>query len=346
MKKTILIIILATIISVTANAQLAVVESGQIQIGNILSSQTINSTATVNIWGIENLNPGNTKGSISFGPGTSSGIMGDGGKGTLSWQADNGFEFLSGSGKSAMTYSSVGNSLLFTSNLRAPSFITSSDIRLKTNVTSIDDSFRRLMDLTPICYELANSESEAISSIESKSETNGHNIQTGADDRLRFGFIAQEVREIYPNLVIENKDGILGIDYTGFIPLLVDAIKTLSDEVSKQRETIAILTGGISPSMMPSSVASIDNNQSILKQNHPNPFNTITVIECSLPSSVMDAFICIYDLQGKQMMRMDINERGNVSCILDASSLQPGMYIYSLISDGVEIDSKKMILTD
>lgn len=46
------------------------------------------------------------------------------------------------------------------------------------------------------------------------------------------------------------------------------------------------------------------------------------------------------------MKRIDISERGSISCALDASALQPGMYIYALIADGTEIDSKRMILTD
>lgn len=32
------------------------------------------------------------------------------------------------------------------------------------------------------------------------------------DNRVHYGFIAQEVKEIYPELVYEDKDGILGID--------------------------------------------------------------------------------------------------------------------------------------
>lgn len=46
------------------------------------------------------------------------------------------------------------------------------------------------------------------------------------------------------------------------------------------------------------------------------------------------------------MLKVDINERGAVNAEIEASSLAPGMYVYSLIADGIEIDSKRMIITD
>lgn len=84
----------------------------------------------------------------------------------------------------------------------------------------------------------------------------------------------------------------------------------------------------------------------MLMQNRPNPFNIATTIECTLPESVGYAFLCIYDLQGKQVSRIDLNEQGHISTVIDASTLQPGMYTYALIVDGQNIDSKRMILTD
>lgn len=340
MKKAILTFSVVVGLATATNAQLVVVENGQILAGNVSQSSPIDASATINVWGIDNMNPQSTKGAISFGPGTSSCVIGDGGKGTLSWKANNGFEFISGSGKSAMTYSATGNSMLFTSNLRAPSFITTSDIRLKTNVTSIEDSSMGLMSLTPVSYTLNNRDS----AIKALAESDTTVIKN--DDRIRFGFIAQEVRDIFPNLVVEDEEGLLGIDYIGFIPILVDAVKNLMEEVDLQRQTIAILSRGASPAMLPTSVEAIGDVKTTLKQNHPNPFNTSTVIECTLPHSIEDASIYIYDLQGKQVKRMSITERGLVSMVIDASTLQPGMYIYALIADGIEIDSKKMILTD
>lgn len=47
----------------------------------------------------------------------------------------------------------------------------------------------------------------------------------------QIGFIAQEVREIYPELVKENEDGILSVNYTKFVPLLIEAIKEQQTQI-------------------------------------------------------------------------------------------------------------------
>lgn len=120
----------------------------------------------------------------------------------------------------------------------------------------------------------------------------------------------------------------------------------MSEKVREQEETIMALLNPASPSYMPASINSLSDSKPLLKQNRPNPFNNVTTIECYLPQDVKSSYLCIYDLQGKQMLKVDINERGAVNAEIVASSLAPGMYIYSLIADGNEIDSKRMIITD
>ena len=56
-------------------------------------------------------------------------------------------------------------------------------------------------------------------------------------------------------------------------------------------------------------------------------------------------FICIYDMVGSQLMKLDVNA-GYSSIFVNGSQLKAGMYLYSLIVDGKEIDTKRMILTD
>lgn len=42
---------------------------------------------------------------------------------------------------------------------------------------------------------------------------------------------------------------------------------------------------------------------------------------------------------------MDVTERNNASIKINGKELAAGMYIYSLIAENKEIDSKRMILT-
>lgn len=239
----------------------------------------------------------------------------------------------------------ISSTFSFTTPVSSQSFLTSSDMRLKQNVETLSESVRWLEDINPVSYQLTGrsiyaSDDDTLSKDSKLTASN-------SDERTQFGFIAQEVREIFPNLVVEDEDGMLAIDYTGFIPLLVDAVKDLSAKVKEQESVISELSSILSPNMLPSSTATIDLlNRFELKQNKPNPFNTTTQIECLLPENVTNALIYVFDLQGSQVLCIPIAERGTATVQIEASSLRPGMYIYSLIADGKEIDSKRMIITE
>jgi hypothetical protein len=53
-------------------------------------------------------------------------------------------------------------------------------------------------------------------------------------ETLRYGFIAQEVQEILPDLITgtESETDVLGLDYNGILTLAVKAIQELSAEIT------------------------------------------------------------------------------------------------------------------
>lgn len=337
MKKILLTLTIFCSAMANVAAQLIVTESGQTLLGNAMEN-SIDDSTTLSIWNTTK----NLGGNICFGAGSGAMISGDGDMGALVLHATKNFGMRFGS-KLTMTYSDNSKNFKFYENITAPSFLTSSDARLKTNVSSIEGSYILLKEVNPVGYNIVQPiKNDSLADKNSATKEMG----TIKDNRMHFGFIAQEVREIYPNLVVEDEEGMLSIDYIGFIPLLVDAYKQLSERVRQQDEYIASIANQTKPSYMPASVGETADEKAILKQNKPNPFNSTTAIECFIPNNINKACLCIYDLQGKQVMCIDIIERGNVSTIIDGSRLTPGMFIYSLIADGQEIDSKRMILTD
>ncbi|MDA3880330.1 MAG: T9SS type A sorting domain-containing protein [Prolixibacteraceae bacterium] len=48
---------------------------------------------------------------------------------------------------------------------------------------------------------------------------------------------------------------------------------------------------------------------------------------------------------GKQIITYTLQQRGNTSLTINGYALEAGMYLYTLIADGKEVDTKKMILT-
>ena len=87
------------------------------------------------------------------------------------------------------------------------------------------------------------------------------------------------------------------------------------------------------------------DNGTYLQQNIPNPFSQATQIKYYLPENVNTAYLCIYNLQGKQLKQVRLSQRGEGLEIIQGSQFAPGMYLYALIVDGHEVDVKRMILT-
>ena len=46
-----------------------------------------------------------------------------------------------------------------------------------------------------------------------------------------FGFVAQEVEQVIPELVRERDDGMKTVNYGGVVPLLLDVIKDLTKRI-------------------------------------------------------------------------------------------------------------------
>ena len=82
----------------------------------------------------------------------------------------------------------------------------------------------------------------------------------------------------------------------------------------------------------------------MLYQNTPNPFKEKTVIRFNLAENVKNAFIYIFDMQGTLQKQIAVTPSMQ-SIIINGYELSPGMYIYSLIVNGKEIDTKRMILS-
>ena len=167
--------------------------------------------------------------------------------------------------------------------------------------------------------------------------------------RKRAGFIAQELEGIFPEAVYTLPNGKKAIAYSEIIPLLVEAIKEQQNEIDELKQSQTIQTRSLTDDAdEQSDVNSLMNEKRKAKlySNIPNPFKEETTISYFVSEAVSSASLHIYNLQGKQMKQVVITERGNNSIVLKGYEFVPGMYMYSLIVDGKEVDTKKMILTE
>ena len=56
--------------------------------------------------------------------------------------------------------------------------------------------------------------------------------------QMQIGLLAQDLQEVYPDLVIADKEGILGINYTGLVAVLVAAVKEQQAEIEELKKLI------------------------------------------------------------------------------------------------------------
>ena len=88
-----------------------------------------------------------------------------------------------------------------------------------------------------------------------------------------------------------------------------------------------------------------DAAASVLFQNTPNPFSAETKIRVTVAAGSQSAQILIFDMNGRQLRAFSDLQSGENALTIQGSELEAGMYFYSLVVDGQEVDTKRMILT-
>ena len=91
----------------------------------------------------------------------------------------------------------------------------SSDKRLKENLEKIDGSLEKIAKISGYEYNWNSIAQEM------------HPERTERD----YGVVAQEVQEVLPSAVVEREDGYLAVNYERIIPLLIESIKSLKEEL-------------------------------------------------------------------------------------------------------------------
>ncbi len=104
--------------------------------------------------------------------------------------------------------------------ISASSFVTTSDSRLKRNIVPLKEAGVVLNVLNPVSYQKRKS------------------LEDSAYTEVEYGFIAQELQKVLPDLVKPRADGILQVNYTAMIPLLTKALQEQHAEIVELRELI------------------------------------------------------------------------------------------------------------
>ncbi|MBK9402012.1 MAG: tail fiber domain-containing protein [Bacteroidetes bacterium] len=220
-----------------------------------------------------------------------------------------------------------------------------SDSVLKENIVPLSSALSKILLLRGVQY---NFKAEVLANPQDSTT-----VISPTPPPLQLGLIAEEIANVLPEVVATNDKGIMGINYTAIVPVLIEAIKEQQlaiDSLKIQLQDCcnkSVLPGGSGNRIIQGTIP--PENSSIktarLDQNTPNPFHLQTKISYYLPETTSDARLIVFDMQGILKRSFELTTKGESSLIINGGEFPPGMYLYSLLVDGNEINTYRMILT-
>ncbi|HEU4470789.1 MAG TPA: tail fiber domain-containing protein [Flavisolibacter sp.] len=211
-----------------------------------------------------------------------------------------------------------------------------SDRKLKRDVKTEEGALKKLMQLKPSSYYY----------------NTGSYKTMGLETNLQHGFIAQELEEIFPEMIAEVRapgnanNTFKAINYSGLHAIQVAAIQELKAEIDELKAQLAAARTYVveKTSLSEDEKSLLENKAWSLSQNTPNPFSNATTIRYTIPAAAGKATIAVFDLSGKMLLQFDgLADSGQLT--IQGNKLQPGMYLYSILHKGEEIFTRKMVLT-
>lgn len=94
-----------------------------------------------------------------------------------------------------------------------------SDARAKSDIKTFNSGLDVIKRLRPVSYNFTGNQKRQAA----------FNKYTGTN--VELGLLAQELEEVLPNLVYTDEEGKKSVDYVSLIPVLIDAIQTLQQEI-------------------------------------------------------------------------------------------------------------------
>ena len=84
-----------------------------------------------------------------------------------------------------------------------------SDARLKSNIVSLGSTLSKLLLI------------------------DGKSYVMNRNGKQKIGVLAQEIQEVFPELVSEDDNDILAVNYQGLVPVLINAIKEQNEKITR-----------------------------------------------------------------------------------------------------------------
>ena len=240
---------------------------------------------------------------------------------------------IAGTGNEIVFYNTDTNTY---NSIQVESVFNHSDARAKTDVHTLSSGLNTVLQLRPVSYKWKQPESMSAAAetfAGAKASGDSVHVAYGPEaDAVQFGFLAQEVEKVLPDVVKSDDCGSKMINYIAMIPLLVESIQELQGIIESQSETIRLLTDGQSQIK-----ASASSDNRILNCSLSREQNILTV-SSQLDSDTKDAMVVVADMAGNRIHTQSISVQ-NPTISKDVAQLQAGHYIVYLYINGNLTDS-------
>lgn len=249
----------------------------------------------------------------------------------------------------------------------------SCDDRNKRSISTISYALPRLMSLTGVRYNYRPVDNRETVESDVEDQVMGEPTEKEREAMrqssalraareqgdTRYGLMTSELATLFPEIVENDNQGNQYVNYLELIPVMVSAIQELYAAVESSGLSLDVMDEYEAYLRQCLSDSTTDGRQyangpsgnpvlptgAILYQNSPNPFSSTTVIEYYIPASATDANLFIFTLNGELLETYPVTTFGYGNVSIDGTTLDAGMYLYSLVVDEQIIDTKRMILT-
>lgn len=256
--KNLAIILLFSMISMNSYAQLKVISTGRTIVGPERVGDDPTQFTTLGLFGKGTYWSGSKMSFGDVGSPSSGGLhafIGEFGtydSDILNPHGRNGIYFTIGGGADYVIAKMEATQLNVFGLVKSDGNVLTSDIRLKKNIKPILPglSLINIKKLNAITYDYKTEKDDSflleLSKLRPIEEKEKAGIEKMKKDILQkkvlmsnqIGFSAQDLQKVYPELVVTDSDGMLSVNYTGLIPVLVEALKEQQSVIDIQKATI------------------------------------------------------------------------------------------------------------
>ena len=265
----------------------------------------------------------------------------------------NSYGLVAGTQRTDANYAAV-----FNGNTYAYGSYLTSDKNLKKNITELGNAMSIINKLKPKTYEFIQEGKYAVMHLPSGQQ---------------YGLLAQDLETVLPGLVktvdyiapiaakvadtsaathaapsakggtaTDDKITTKAVNYVELIPIMIKAMQEQQATIDAQNAKIDALTNLVSQLTKNSSGNVVSASSAFLGNASPNPANKSTRILYGVSSNTAKAELVIYSIGGQKLQQLELNKSGLID--INTSNLSAGTYTYTLLADGVVVDTKKMII--